>query len=124
VERVDYLTLEDLLEIGQGLIPDFQVRDIGLLESAAQRPQMSLYGADAYLEFPEKVAALMHSIARNHSLIDGNKRLAWSAGRIFCILNNKDLLLKVDDAEQLILKIARGEIDVPVISSQIAAHIK
>ena len=124
MERVDYLTLEDLLEIGQGLIPDFQVRDIGLLESAAQRPQMSLYGADAYLEFPEKVAALMHSIARNHSLIDGNKRLAWSAGRIFCILNNKDLLLKVDDAEQLILKIARGEIDVPVISSQIAAHIK
>jgi len=124
VERVDYLTLEDLLEIGQGLIPDFQVRDIGLLESAAQRPQMSLYGADAYLEFPEKVAALMHSLARNHSLIDGNKRLAWSAGRIFCILNNKDLLLNVDDAEQLILKIARGEIDVPVISSQIAAHIK
>lgn len=124
MERVDYLTLEDLLEIGQGLIPDFQVRDIGLLESAAQRPQMSLYGADAYLEFPEKVAALMHSIARNHSLIDGNKRLAWSAGRIFCILNNKDLLLNVDDAEQLILKIARGEIDVPVISSQIAAHIK
>lgn len=124
MERVDYLTLEDLLEIGQGLIPDFQVRDIGLLESAAQRPQMSLYGADAYLEFPEKVAALMHSLARNHSLIDGNKRLAWSAGRIFCILNNKDLLLNVDDAEQLILKIARGEIDVPVISSQIAAHIK
>ena len=124
MERVDYLTLEDLLEIGQGLIPDFQVRDIGLLESAAQRPQMSLYGADAYLEFPEKVAALMHSIARNHSLIDGNKRLAWSAGRIFCILNNKDLLLNVDDAEQLILKIARGEIDVLVISSQIAAHIK
>ena len=124
MERVDYLTLEDLLEIGQGLIPDFQVRDIGLLESAAQRPQMSLYGADAYLEFPEKVAALMHSLARNHSLIDGNKRLAWSAGRIFCILNNKDLLFNVDDAEQLILKIARGEIDVPVISSQIAAHIK
>ncbi len=124
MERVDYLTLEDLLEIGQGLIPDFQVRDIGLLESAAQRPQMSLYGADAYLEFPEKVAALMHSLARNHSLLDGNKRLAWSAGRIFCILNNKDLLLNVDDAEQLILKIARGEIDVPVISSQIAAHIK
>ena len=124
MERVDYLTLEDLLEIGQGLIPDFQVRDIGLLESAAQRPQMSLYGADAYLEFPEKVAALMHSLARNHSLIDGNKRLAWSAGRIFCILNNKDLLLNPDDAEQLILKIARGEIDVPVISSQIAAHIK
>ena len=124
MDHIDYLTLEDLIEIGQRLIPNFRVSDMGLLESAAQRPRMSVFGDDAYVDFPEKVASLIHSIARNHSLVDGNKRLAWSAGRIFCILNGKDLLLKVDDAEQLILEIARGEIDVRAISARIAIHIK
>jgi death-on-curing protein len=124
VDPIDYLTLEDLIEIGRSIIPDFQVRDIGLLESAARRPRMSVYGEDAYLDFSEKVSSLMHSIARNHSLMDGNKRLAWSAGRMFCILNSKDLLLTIDDAEQLILEIARGEIDVQAISVRIARHIK
>jgi death-on-curing protein len=124
VERIDYLTFEDLVEIGQGVISDFRVRDKGLLQSAAHRPRMSIYGEDAYATFPGKVAALMHSLARNHSLVDGNKRLAWSAGRIFCILNNKDLNLQIDDAEQLILEIARGEIDVQAISARIATHIQ
>lgn len=52
-------------------------------ESAAQRPRMMVFGKDAYPRFEDKVAALMHSIARNHSLVDGDKRLAWSSGRIF-----------------------------------------
>ena len=124
MERIEYLTFEDLLEIGQGVISDFHVRDIGLLQSAALRPQMSVYGEDAYEGFAGKVSALMHSLARNHSLVDGNKRLAWSAGRVFCILNNKDLHLQIDDAEKLILEIARGEIDVQAISARIAPHIR
>ncbi len=124
MERIDYLSLHDLIEIGKGVIADFRVRDMGLLESAAQRPQMRIYGEEAYLEFEDKVASLMHSIARNHSLVDGNKRLAWSAGRIFCILNDKDLILAANEAEQLILEIARGEIDVPAIALRIAPFIK
>lgn len=122
--RIDYLSLHDLIEIGQGIIADFRVRDMGLLESAAQRPQTKIYGEEVYVELEDKVASLMHSIARNHSLVDGNMRLAWSAGRIFCIVNDKDLILTVNDAEQLILEIARGEIDVPAIALRIAPFIK
>lgn len=121
---VEYLSLEDLLEIGHALIPELRVRDLGLLESASQRPQMSVYGEDAYPEFAEKVASLMHSIARNHSLMDGNKRLAWSGGRIFCLMNNKDLKMDIDDAEKLILEIARGEIDVKEIAERISGNIR
>lgn len=121
--KVDYLSLDDLVQIGESIIDDFRVRDLGLLESAALRPQTSVFGKDAYPEFAEKVAALMHSIARNHALIDGNKRLSWAAGRIFCLMNGRDLRFQIDDAEQLILGIARGDLDVKDIASILEEHI-
>ncbi len=118
-QPVDFLTLDDLLEIGTALIPDFGVRDIGLLESVSMRPQTSVYGQDAYPRFSEKVAALIHSLARNHALIDGNKRLAWSAGRIFCLMNGEDLVMSIDDAERMILAVAQGNLDVPELAKLI-----
>ncbi len=122
-QPLDFLTLDDLLEIGMALIPDFRVRDIGLLESASMRPQTSVYGQDAYPSFSEKVAALIHSIARNHALIDGNKRLAWSAGRIFCLMNGKDLVIPIDDAEEMILGVAQGSLDVPELATAIEKYL-
>src|SRR5262249_44729797 len=91
-EPVDYLSIEDLLEIADGIVGSVQVRDRGLLASAADRPRTSAFGEDAYSSFAEKVAALMHSLARNHALVDGNKRLAWAAARVFCLLNDRDLV--------------------------------
>ena len=82
-KEIDYLELADILKLGQEIISDFRIRDLGLLESAVARPRTSVFGEDAYPTFPDKVAALMHFIARNHALIDGNKRLAWSAARLF-----------------------------------------
>ena len=41
----------------------------------------------------------MHSVARNHALVDGNTRLAWAATRVFCLLNGRDLDYAVDEAE-------------------------
>lgn len=60
---------------------------------------MSVFGDDAYPRFADKAAALMHSLVRNPPLADGNKRLAWSALRAFCILNGRDLAYTVDEAE-------------------------
>lgn len=120
---IDYLNLEDLIEIGSAIIPDFKIRDIGLLESAANRPQTTIYGKDAYLTFADKAAALMHSLARNHCLIDGNKRLAWSATRAFCLMNGLDLKLKIDTAESLVVETAKGELDVAALSKRLAKGI-
>lgn len=119
-DPIDYLDLHDLIEIGKSLIGDFRIRDEGLLESAAMRPQTTIYGEDAYPDFEEKVASLIHSLARNHALIDGNKRIAWSAGRIFCLMNGRDLKMPIDDAEKMILDIAKGDIEV----AEIAAILK
>jgi death-on-curing protein len=65
----------------------------------------------------------MHSLARNHALVDGNKRLAWSATRVFCLLNGHDLSLTVDDAEQFVLAVARGDLDVADITAVIGRHL-
>lgn len=120
----DYLSVEDLLEIATRMLPEVAVRDRGLLESAAARPRTTVFGEDAYPEFTTKVAALLHSLARNHPLVDGNKRLAWSAARTFCLMNGADLRYEsVDAAEAMVLDVAAGLIDVPNIAEWVADHL-
>jgi death-on-curing protein len=121
-EEIDYLSVEDLLEIAAGVIDHVAVRDAGLLAAAAARPRVTVFGEDAYPAFEDKAAALLHSLVRNHALVDGNKRLAWSAARIFCLLNGRDLTYTVDEAEDLMLSAASGQLDVPQIATWIVAH--
>jgi death on curing protein len=123
-ERVDYLSLEDLLDIAVGVVGDIVVRDRGLLASAAARPRTTVLGDDAYPTLADKAAALMHSVARNHALVDGNKRLAWAATRVFCLLNGRDIHLSVDEAEALVVAAARGEVDVASIAASISRSLR
>lgn len=122
-EPIDYLSADDLVEIAAGVLGEVQIRDSGLLASAAARPSTTVFGADAYVTFSEKAAALMHSLARNHALVDGNKRLAWSAARTFCLLNGRDIRYDVDGAEQFVLAVAAGEVDLPEIAIWFDAHL-
>ena len=122
--QIDYLELADILKLGQEIIPDFRIRDLGLLESAVARPRTSVFGEDAYPTFADKVAALMHSIARNHALIDGNKRLAWSAARLFCLMNDLDIKMKQERAYELVMALASGQIELAELSASLKKAIK
>ena len=122
-EPIDYLTVDDLLEIAAGVVGHIEVRDVGLLASATARPAASVFGAEAYPSFAEKVATLLHALARNHSLLDGNKRLAWSAARVFCLMNGHDLRLGVDEAEAMMLALATGSLDLPDLAPMLARHL-
>jgi death-on-curing protein len=122
-QHIDYLSVEDLLEIAAGIIGDVALRDAGLLATAAGRPQMTVFGDDAYPTFEDKAAALLHSLVRNHALVDGNKRLAWAATRVFCLLNRRDLTYSVDEAEALMLAAAAGRLDVPDIATWLRHHL-
>ena len=107
-----YLTLPELLHIaGRVLGPDYGVRDYGLLESALARPQATAFGKDAYPDLDAKAAALLHSVARNHALIDGNKRLALAAVIAFYGLNGRRLTLTNDQAYDLVMSVAAGQLD-------------
>jgi death on curing protein len=108
---VIFLGLEDLLHVARRTLGDVEIRDVGLLESASARPRSTAFGEDAYPSFHEKAAALLHSIARNHPLVDGNKRLALAATIAFYGLNGLRLTLSNDEAYALIMAVAAGELD-------------
>lgn len=104
---IEYLTLEDVL----GLIEDLGVgpiRDIGLLDSAVHRPQVSVFGSDAYPSIDAKAAVLLESLVRNHALVDGNKRIGWLATVVFYGLNDLSLEAPDNDAYDLVISIASG----------------
>ena len=122
-QEIDYPDVHDLVAIARAVVPGASIRDIGLLHSAAGRPQATVFGDDAYPTFELKVAALMHSLGRNHTLVDGNKRLAWAAGRIFCLMNGRDLVMDIDDAEALIVGIARGDLEAEQVAQRLQKAI-
>ena len=120
-----FLDLEDLLHIARrtlGIEP--VVRDHGLLESALARPRASAFGADAYPSIEEKAAALLHSLARNDALVDGNMRLALAATIAFLGINDRQLTFSNEQAYDLVIAIAIGKLDdVPTIASLLAPHL-
>ena len=108
---VDHLSVEDLLDVAEGVVGEVLLRDPGALAAAAGRPRMTVFGAEAYPTFAAKAAALMHSLARNHPLVDGNERLSLAATIAFYGLNGMQLTLSNDEAYELVMAIASGELD-------------
>jgi death-on-curing protein len=98
------------------------VRDIGLLDSAAHRPQASAFGQDAYATIHEKAAALLDAVVRHHALVDGNKRLGWAATVVFYDLNGFDLdPPSVDEAVALVVAVAAGPMELCKLSERLAS---
>lgn len=118
-----YLDLDDLLEIARHAVGgEVMVGDYGLLESALARPRASVFGQDAYLDLHLKAAALLHSLARNHALVDGNKRLAWTACRTFLAVNGQWIGAPEDDRFDFVIRVATGvEPELEKIAEQLRA---
>ena len=106
----EYLSLEDLLDLVNALGAD-PVRDLGLLDSACHRPQASFFVQEAYPTLAAKAAALMHSLACNHALVDGNKRLALLATAVSLRINGYTLDLTDDEAFDLTMSVAASQLD-------------
>lgn len=107
-----YLDLDDLLLVAtRAVAGEVVVRDYGLLESAVARPKTTVAGAEVYPDIHTKAGALLHSLCRNHALIDGNKRLAWTACQVFLGLNGEWVTAGEDDRFDLMIAVASGAID-------------
>jgi death-on-curing protein len=107
---LDLPSLLDLAELFLGGPPG--VRDVGLLSSAAARPATEAFGVEAYEDLWTKAGALFQSIVLNHALLDGNKRLAWVATRVFLDLNGvPPAVVDVDDAEAFVMQVIKHELD-------------
>lgn len=119
-----FLELDDLLYIAERTLGgDPEVRDLGLLESALARPRASAHGEDAYPTIHDKAAALLHSLARNHGLVDGNKRLALAGTIAFYGMNGMRITFSNDEVYDLVIDVAAGRLDdVPAIAAVLADH--
>lgn len=83
-------------------------RDVGALESALARPQnLALYEEP---DIAALAATVAFGIARNHPFVDGNKRSAWVAARLFLRLNGATLTFDKSEATRLMQQLAAGDL--------------
>lgn len=106
------LTLDELLHVAERALKHPPViRDVGLLEAALARPRASAFGSDAYPTIEAKAAAFVHSLVRNHALVDGDKRLGLAGLLVTLGLNGRRSGWTNDDAYDFIIDIAEGRLD-------------
>jgi len=115
---VEYLDIEDAVALIR-MLNVGPIRDVGLLDSAINRPRSSAFGEDAYPTLTLKAAALVHSVTNNHALVDGNKRIGWLCVAVFCDVNGTSVDLTDDEAFQLVWDVASSSIDVPAIAERL-----
>jgi death-on-curing protein len=120
---IRYLALDDVLYIAARLGQPHP-RDLGLVESAVARPRTTVFGSDAYPDVHTKAAGLLHSLARNHAFVDGNKRVAWLAAGAFYWTNGYELDAPDDPAYDLVIEVAQGQRDVPEIAERVATWVR
>ena len=99
-----------------------EVRDWGLIESALARPQATVFGEDAYPTVWTKAAALLMSLVGNHALVDGNKRVGFTATVLFLHKNGESLRFDEDEAYDLVIAVAERRLaEVPEVADRLQA---
>lgn len=84
------------------------VRDLGLIEFALARP-VNLAAYDKP-DAAALAAAYAFGLAKNHGFVDGNKRIAWIAARLFLADNGYRLGFDKIDAIRTVEALAGGEV--------------
>jgi len=122
-----YLLLEEVLTLQQKVVSEsggiLGLRDRAALESSVAQPGMTFGTEDLYPSISDKAAALGHSLIQNHPFLDGNKRIGHAAMEVFLVLNGFEIDASVEEQEQTILTVARGEMSRADLSKWIQNHL-
>ncbi|HTU88759.1 MAG TPA: type II toxin-antitoxin system death-on-curing family toxin [Gemmataceae bacterium] len=125
---IRYLTLEEVLELHRLALEQSGglegVRDLGGLDSALAQPQMTFGGEKLYPSLAEKAAALGFSLVSNHPFLDGNKRVGHAAMETFLVLNGWELAAEVDEQEQMMLRLAAGNLKREEFTGWVRSHLQ
>ncbi|HSH74638.1 MAG TPA: type II toxin-antitoxin system death-on-curing family toxin [Longimicrobiales bacterium] len=98
------------------------IRDRGLSESALERPRNRFqYDPDA--DLAALTAAYGFGVSGNHPFVDGNKRVAFQAMYLFLGLNGFRIDAPEEEVVSLILALASGELDEPLLADWVRQHI-
>ncbi|MCB9283151.1 MAG: type II toxin-antitoxin system death-on-curing family toxin [Lewinellaceae bacterium] len=100
------------------------IRDQGLLEAALSRPLQTFDGNELYPSPEEKAAALLESIVINHPFFDGNKRLGYVLMRLVLLESGKDFEASQEEKYQLVIMVAKGDLNSAGITQWIRERLK
>ena len=118
IDRRALLLLHDESIAEHGGAPG--IRDEGLLESALARPlNLVAYGEP---DWAELAASYGVGLAKNHPLVDGNKRAAFLAVGLFLALNGRRLVATQAEATMTMLAVAAGSLDEPAFAAWLRSH--
>jgi len=119
IDERDALALHDrLLALHGGAVG---LRDDGLLKSALARPQQHFADAESP-DMVDMAAAYTWGIVRNHPFVDGNKRTGFVVGVLFLELNGYRFNASEEDAAQMVLELASGNLDEAGYIAFLRAH--
>jgi len=120
-EPIDYLSVDDLIEIATGILDEVQVRDAGLLASAGAQPAMSVFGADAYPSFVEKAPrSCTRWLGTTGSLTATSGWPGLRPAPLFAQRSRRSLCDRSGGGARA--AVAAGGLDVPEIALWIKAH--
>jgi death-on-curing protein len=110
-----FLSLAEVLEIHQDQVARYGgasgIRDMELLKSALGMPPATYGGQFLHTDIYEMAAAYLFHLVRNHPFVDGNKRVGAVAAFVFLTLNGFNLDAPEDDFAEMVLAVARSELD-------------
>lgn len=118
-----FLTLAEILEIHQDQIVryggDPGLRDMRLLKSALGMPAATYGGEFLHTNIFEMAAAYLYHLVKNHPFIDGNKRVGAVAAIVFLMFNGYEFDAPEEDFADMVLAVARGEMDKAEVTAAI-----
>ncbi len=97
------------------------IRDRGAIEAACARPMtLASYGQP---DASDLAAAYAVGLAKNHGFVDGNKRTAWVAARLFLADNGRSLRFDPMEAIRIVEGVAAGSIDEVQLAAWFRRHL-
>ena len=111
---IQFLSVDEVLVIHQRGISEHggspELRDRGLLESAAAMPMARFGGQFLHEGIAGMAAAYLFHLCKNHPFVDGNKRVAVAATEVFITLNGYELAATNLELEVLTLGVADSSV--------------
>lgn len=127
-EEVAYLDLADFFAVAEAVlqIPAehlWAATRVELADSALAAPRAGFGETEAYPDLFSKAAVLLNRLARNHPLLDGNKRVAYLCMRIFLERNGWRFVAPTpDEVDTVVRAVAAGGLDEASLARWLQRH--
>jgi len=124
---MQFLSLDEVLMIHRDQITRYggamALRDEGLLKSALAMPMAQFSGEYLHPSPAEMAGAYLYHLACNHAFVDGNKRVAAVAARVFLMINGYRFDPPPEQYERLILDVASARLTKQMVVAFIESHL-